>query len=82
MKYTDQYMRRAYSRIQTELYPDTVFFLGDLFDGGREWSTRTTKSPEKQYQQYGDNYWMNEYRRFGRTMQGRSPGRDSQGGSS
>jgi hypothetical protein len=65
MKYTDQYMRRAYSRIQTELYPDTVFFLGDLFDGGREWSTRTTKSPEKQYQQYGDDYWMNEYRRFG-----------------
>lgn len=66
IKYTDQYMRRAYSRIQTELYPDTVFFLGDLFDGGREWSTRTTKSPEKQYQQYGDSYWMNEYRRFGR----------------
>lgn len=65
MKYTDQYMRRAYSRIQTKLYPDTVFFLGDLFDGGREWSTRTTKSPEKQYQQYGDSYWMNEYRRFG-----------------
>ena len=65
MKYTDQYMRRAYSRIQTELYPDTVFFLGDLFDGGREWSTRTTKSPEKQYQGYGDNYWMGEYRRFG-----------------
>ncbi|KAG9203601.1 hypothetical protein G6514_002619 [Epicoccum nigrum] len=65
MKYTDQYMRRAYSRIQTELYPDTVFFLGDLFDGGREWSTRTTKSPEKQYQQYGDSYWMSEYRRFG-----------------
>ncbi|KAJ4382858.1 hypothetical protein N0V86_002083 [Didymella sp. IMI 355093] len=65
IKYTDQYMRRAYSRIQTELYPDTVFFLGDLFDGGREWSTRTTKSPEKQYQRYGDSYWMNEYRRFG-----------------
>lgn len=58
-------MRRAYSRIQTELYPDTVFFLGDLFDGGREWSTRTTKSPEKQYQRYGDSYWLNEYRRFG-----------------
>lgn len=65
MKYTDQYMRRAYSRIQTKLYPDTVLFLGDLFDGGREWSTRTTKSPEKQYQQYGDSYWVNEYRRFG-----------------
>ncbi len=65
IKYTDLYMRRSYSRIQTELYPDTVFFLGDLFDGGREWSTRTTKSPEKQYQKYGDDYWMNEYRRFG-----------------
>jgi hypothetical protein len=47
------------------LYPDTIFFLGDLFDGGREWSTRTTTSPEKQYRKYGEEFWMNEYRRFG-----------------
>jgi hypothetical protein len=64
-KYTDLYLRRTYSRFQTILYPDTTFFLGDLFDGGREWSTRTTTSPEKQYHKYGDDFWMNEYRRFG-----------------
>jgi hypothetical protein len=64
-KYTDLYLRRTYSRLQTVLYPDTIFFLGDLFDGGREWSTRTTESPEERYRQYGDNFWMNEYRRFG-----------------
>jgi hypothetical protein len=58
-------LRRTYSRLQTVLYPDTILFLGDLFDGGREWSTRTTVSPEKQYRKYGDDFWMNEYRRFG-----------------
>ena len=64
-KYTDLYLRRTYSRLQTVLYPDTIFFLGDLFDGGREWSTRTTKSPHKEYHRYGQDYWLNEYRRFG-----------------
>lgn len=58
-------MRRTYSRFQTVLYPDTIFFLGDLFDGGREWSTRTTSSPEEQYRIYGDDFWMKEYVRFG-----------------
>jgi hypothetical protein len=64
-KYTDLYLRRTYSRLQTVLYPDTILFLGDLFDGGREWSTRTTVSPEKQYRKFGNEFWMNEYRRFG-----------------
>ncbi|KAI5859662.1 hypothetical protein GGS23DRAFT_309117 [Durotheca rogersii] len=36
---TDNYMRRSYRQLQTVLRPDTVFFLGDLFDGGREWKT-------------------------------------------
>jgi hypothetical protein len=63
-KYTDLYLRRTYSRFQTILYPDTIFFLGDLFDGGREWSTRTTTSPEKQYREYGNDFWQNEYMRF------------------
>jgi hypothetical protein len=58
-------LRRTYSRLQTTLYPDTIIFLGDLFDGGREWSTRTTVSPEKRYRKYGNDFWMNEYRRFG-----------------
>ena len=47
------------------LYPDSIVFLGDLFDGGREWSTTTSKSPEKQYQKYGDKFWLKEYKRFG-----------------
>ncbi|KAI1076142.1 hypothetical protein F5B20DRAFT_556887 [Whalleya microplaca] len=36
---TDNYMRRSYTQLQKVLHPDTVFFLGDLFDGGREWKT-------------------------------------------
>ncbi len=34
---TDTYMKRAYISLQKALHPDTLFFLGDLFDGGREW---------------------------------------------
>ncbi|KAI5841824.1 Metallo-dependent phosphatase-like protein [Morchella snyderi] len=36
--YTDQYMRRSYSTLQEILLPSTTLFLGDLFDGGREWA--------------------------------------------
>lgn len=51
--------------------PDTVLFLGDLFDGGREWSTPLTEagdsqSPDKRWHKYGDDYWLKEYNRFGR----------------
>ncbi|KAF2498361.1 hypothetical protein BU16DRAFT_481200 [Lophium mytilinum] len=66
VKFTDAYIRRTFSRIQMDLYPDTVFFLGDLFDGGREWSTRSTVSPEAQWRKYGDSFWLREYNRFGR----------------
>lgn len=64
MKYTDQYLRRSFSSIQRNLAPDSVLFLGDLFDGGREWATDSTASPEKQYQGYKDSFWRKEYRRF------------------
>ena len=36
MYYGDLYMRRAFRRLQSSLRPDAVLFLGDLFDGGRE----------------------------------------------
>ncbi|KAB8670388.1 hypothetical protein FH972_026301 [Carpinus fangiana] len=62
--HTDLYLRRSYSRIQRVLDPDTIMFLGDLFDGGREWSTRWSESPEKQYKGYKDSFWMREYERF------------------
>ncbi|CAJ2500037.1 Uu.00g028900.m01.CDS01 [Anthostomella pinea] len=39
MRITDNYMRRSYIQLQEVLHPDTVMFLGDLFDGGREWKT-------------------------------------------
>ncbi|KAG9233163.1 hypothetical protein BJ875DRAFT_464846 [Amylocarpus encephaloides] len=39
MMHTDNYMKRNYISLQQELHPDTIFFLGDLFDGGREWKT-------------------------------------------
>lgn len=50
--------------IQQRLYPDTTIFLGDLFDGGREWATGQSTSPEKRYKKYGESYWHKEYRRF------------------
>lgn len=58
-----------------------MFFLGDLFDGGREWKTRQGKfvdpkwgrgrSKEEKswvdtwHQRYGEDYWLTEYMRFG-----------------
>ncbi|OJD29464.1 manganese ion homeostasis [Diplodia corticola] len=64
--YTDQYLRRSWSLIQEDLYPDTVFFLGDLFDGGREWTADGSVSEDKTWKQYGDSFWLREYDRFGR----------------
>ena len=34
-RYSDIYMRRAFSAVQRHASPDLVSFLGDLFDGGR-----------------------------------------------
>lgn len=36
--YCDLFMRRSYRRIHAHLQPHAVFFLGDLFDGGRHWN--------------------------------------------
>lgn len=57
-------MRRSFSLIQDNLEPDSVLFLGDLFDGGREWATSTTTSPEAQYKKIKDSFWKQEYGRF------------------
>lgn len=50
--------------IEKQLVPDSILFLGDLFDGGREWSTATSMSPLKEYNKYGNKFWMKEYSRF------------------
>lgn len=58
-------MTRVYRMLQNTLYPDTTMFLGDLFDGGREWGTLTSKSPEKRWEKYDHKFWLKEYERFG-----------------
>ncbi|KAI9732412.1 MAG: hypothetical protein M1834_001620 [Cirrosporium novae-zelandiae] len=62
--YTDLYLRRSYKLLQQQLHPDTVIFLGDLFDGGREWSTGSSESPEERWRKYGPKFWLKEYDRF------------------
>lgn len=45
----DTYHKKNWKYVQYLLEPDTNFFLGDLFDGGREWA---------------DEEWLGEYVRF------------------
>jgi len=39
--YTDLYMKRNWRFIHHILEPKMTIFLGDLFDGGREWDDKT-----------------------------------------
>ena len=50
-KVSDNYLHRNYKYIQKNLDPDTIVFLGDLFDGGRDINTKA---------------WLKEYKRFNR----------------
>lgn len=52
-KFTDNYLHRNYMLHKEVLNPDTVLFLGDLFDGGREWE---------------DPVWYEEFRRFNKVF--------------
>lgn len=77
---TDNYLRRGYKALQSKLQPDSIFFLGDLFDGGREWKTAHgdfvdpkwgyDRSATEQawvktwHRRYGEDYWIREYQRF------------------
>ncbi|KAI8899629.1 Metallo-dependent phosphatase-like protein [Globomyces pollinis-pini] len=36
--YSDIYMKRNFARLQSSLNPSVVIFVGDLMDGGREWT--------------------------------------------
>lgn len=47
---SDNYMAINYKLLQEKLKPDSTIFLGDLFDGGREW--------------FDDKKWYAEWRRF------------------
>ncbi|KAL8850473.1 MAG: hypothetical protein Q9221_004615 [Calogaya cf. arnoldii] len=63
--HTDYYMRKSFTIIQDSLDPNTVFFLGDLFDGGREWLPPGTSGSDPRWRNYGEDYWIKEYKRFG-----------------
>ncbi|KAL8827268.1 MAG: hypothetical protein Q9170_007083 [Blastenia crenularia] len=51
--------------VQDYLDPTTVFFLGDLFDGGREWMPSGTANADPRWRRYGEDFWAKEYKRFG-----------------
>lgn len=78
---SDNYLRRGYNEVNRQLDPDSIFFLGDLFDGGREWKTTHGDFSDAEWSQqhpqneqryvkkwrkkYGDDFWLREYARFG-----------------
>ncbi|KAF2217398.1 hypothetical protein CERZMDRAFT_30825, partial [Cercospora zeae-maydis SCOH1-5] len=64
--YTDLYMQRNFKLINQELDPDSIVFLGDLLDGGREWSTERARSLNTDQRQYKQQQWDAEYDRFAR----------------
>lgn len=67
VSFTDKYLKRSYKTLQRRFDPDTVYFLGDLFDGGREWSTGGTfHHAEERWKKWGMGYWLKEYERFAR----------------
>lgn len=47
--FSDNYLHRNYNIYTKLLKPDSIVFVGDLFDGGREWN---------------DTEWISEYKRF------------------
>ncbi|KAL8989249.1 MAG: hypothetical protein Q9169_008398, partial [Polycauliona sp. 2 TL-2023] len=63
--HTDYFMRKSFTIVQGSLDPKTVFFLGDLFDGGREWLPPGTAGSDPRWRNYGEDYWVKEYKRFG-----------------
>jgi hypothetical protein len=60
------YLQRAFFSMHQGLDPDTVMFLGDLFDGGREWATGLDHNPDIKWRSYGSELWFKEYERFGK----------------
>ncbi|KAM0262933.1 hypothetical protein ACHAQJ_001528 [Trichoderma viride] len=79
---TDRYLKQSYNALLHKLHPDSLFFLGDMLEGGREWKTRqgdfvdpkwgvrgrTAKEQrwvKTWHRKYGDDFWLQEYQRFG-----------------
>lgn len=63
-KMSDNYLHYNYLYMQRMLDPDTTIFIGDLFDGGRDWE---------------DESWMEEFQRFNRIFPKRQDRRTIRG---
>ncbi|KAL3423482.1 calcineurin-like phosphoesterase [Phlyctema vagabunda] len=65
--HTDNYIKRSYMQLSKVLVPDTLFFLGDLFDGGREWKTAHGNSEDpswtKGLRPQEEQKWLKTWRR-------------------
>ncbi|KAJ1881904.1 hypothetical protein LPJ57_001303 [Coemansia sp. RSA 486] len=56
--FTDIYLRKSYRFLQTLKQPQKIIFLGDLMDGGREWT---------------DKQWVREFHRYQSIFANRNP---------
>ncbi|EMC95441.1 hypothetical protein BAUCODRAFT_35422 [Baudoinia panamericana UAMH 10762] len=54
-RYTDLYMARNFRLTNDRLDPDSVVFLGDLFDGGREWAPQKARPLNRHQREYLEN---------------------------
>lgn len=76
--YADRYLARAWRLLHAELAPSEAVFLGDLFDGGREWAVphgdnnataaAAARDPHAapDWARHGHAYWLGELRRWQR----------------
>lgn len=72
--YSDIYMKRAWKAIHRDLMPIETYFLGDLLDGGREWTSKFVDEAEaaikkdpraaNDWDEYREDYWYQQYLRF------------------
>lgn len=66
--YGDLYLSRAWDSLHRELVPAETYFLGDLFDGGREWAAAEDAPHDpceaQDWREMGMGYWLDEFRRF------------------
>ena len=70
--YTDLFMSKSYHILNKILMPQSIVFLGDLFDGGREWSTDNPSWANHKadprgladWANFDRAYWEAEYVRF------------------
>ncbi|KAJ2608078.1 hypothetical protein H4S08_004585, partial [Coemansia sp. RSA 1365] len=56
--FTDIYLRKSYTALQQLRQPAAAIFLGDMFDGGREWE---------------DTQWIEEHHRYNSIFRNRHP---------